>query len=168
MEPLSANPFAGTFIVKVARRYYDLNDAQRLMREDANEKDYYQYEVNEKTALYEDKDFISMLLSIAKPNTLRLYLFIVYKALRRDRDWIELQADKVQEYLGISRATLYMAIDQLREFRLLAPKKGRNVYWVNAQFIFNGSRVTYISEVAPNSILVVDRKMADKLKVPIG
>ncbi len=159
-EIISENPFTGSYILRVIRTHliYNENHLKKLMEaEESNEKDYFDAEAHNKATVYENTTFAKQMLGTAKPNTLRLYFYIVSK-LSKDKDWINLRVNDIKAELGISRPTMYTAIEQLRDFRLLSPRKGRNVYWINTELLFNGNRIKYIQESAPGCVDIVLRR----------
>ncbi|CAM6001137.1 unnamed protein product [Sphagnum balticum] len=117
-------------------------------------KAYYEFELEKKIAVYPNEDFMDILLNEAKPITMRLYVYIMHRCIRKDEDWIDLKVKDVQAYLKTSRNNLYTAIEQLRSFRFIAPRKGRNVYWINTHLIFNGNRVEYLNKVSPDCVSI--------------
>lgn len=155
MKILTENPFTGCYKVKTIRTYYNQDNLRKLLDTATDSKAFYEYELTEKVSIFSNKDFIEILLKQGKPITLKLYIFIINNVARKDQDFIELKVKDVQLYLGVSRMNLYKGIKELRSFRFLAPRKGRNVYWLNTELIFAGDRIKYLYEVAPESVKIV-------------
>lgn len=155
MEISTANPFTGSFDIRVIRTYYSEENLRKLFLKDADGKKYYEYEVDRGVAIWRNEPFMQHLLYNARPITLRLYLHIIYNLIKKDRDFIDLKVKDAQELLKIGRMAIYAGIEQLCEFKLLAPRKGRNVYWINPQLLFYGSRIDYMNEFAEENVIVV-------------
>jgi len=116
--------------------------------------DVYRTEKQEKTYIYHDTEIGKKLFqSNLKASGRDLWHFILY-SLPKDQDWINLKSSKVFKELGISRPTLYSAINQLVEAGLIAKKKNTE-YWINPKYIFNGSRLKFIETHCPSKIKVV-------------
>lgn len=155
MEILTENPFTGSYKIKTIRTYYNQDNLRKLLETNTDSKAYYEYETTERITVFPNKDFMDLLLTQAKPITLKLYVFILNNCLRKDYDFIELKVKDVQAYLGVSRMNLYKGIDELRSFRFMAPRKGRNVYWLNTELAFSGDRIKYLYNTAPDAVKIV-------------
>lgn len=155
MEILTSNPFTGSYKVRAIRTYYNETNLKKLLESSTDSKEFYEYEIEPKVAVYPNVDFIDILLKEAKPITLRLYVYIINNSIKEDIDYVELDFKKVQSYLSTSRNNLYLAIDQLRDFRFIAPGKGRGNYWLNTHLAFRGSRIDYLNKVHSDSIKIV-------------
>lgn len=155
MEILTENPFTGTYGIKTIRNYYNQDSLIKMLEKGTDSKSYYEYELSPKVSVYPNKDFVSLLLDQSKPATLKLYVYILNNCLKRDQDFIDLKVKDVQSILKVSRMTLYSAIDQLRSLRFIAPRKGRNVYWINTELLFMGNRIEYLYNSSPQSVKIV-------------
>lgn len=155
MEILTSNPFTGSYKVKIIRTYYNEDNLRKLLDTSTDSKAFYEYEIEPKVAVYPNADFIDILLNESKPITLRLYIYILNNCVKEDEDYIELDFKRVQAYMNTSRNNLYLAIDQLRDFRFIAPGKGRGNYWLNTHLAFKGNRVDYLNKVHSDSLKIV-------------
>jgi hypothetical protein len=162
-EPInrSLNPFTH-YMLDVQRTYiirgYD--DPNRLLKAatTVDEEDSFDTEVQDNCKVYYCPKFMNRVLKCPRTATVRLFFYIVYEALKKNNDWVKLKSDDVMDALGITRSTVYLAINDLRDMGLLAVKPGRNHYWVNTYILYNGSRITYIKEVAPGLINITNRR----------
>lgn len=163
-EPLvnrCPNPFTHYFL-DVQRTYIirGFDDPQRLMKaaDNGDDKDSFDTEVQDSCKVYYCPKFMERILKTPRTATIRLFFYIVYEALKKDNDWVKLKSDDVMQALDITRSTVYLAINDLRDMGLLAVKPGRNHYWVNTYILYNGSRVNYIKKEAPSLLNITNRR----------
>ena len=80
-------------------------------------------------------------------------MFIV-GSMGRSKDWVDLSYKLVAEtWIGISRSTLYRAINELKDADIIRQRKGATAqYWVNPMVCFRGDRIKYFSKHSPDSI----------------
>lgn len=154
MDTTSSNPFTGSFNIRVIRKYHNEATLRQILIEGADKKPYYDIDLADRTSLYMNVHITEFLMHHAKPNTLKLYLHIIYRCLKKDQDYIDLKVKEIMELLQVSKNTVYAAVEQLCEFKVLSVRKGRNVYWINPELLFKGNRATYIDENAPECIKV--------------
>jgi len=154
MDNISSNPFTGSFNIRVIRKYHNEATLRQILLEGANKKPYYDIDLGDRVSLYMNVYITEFLMQHAKPNTLKLYLHIIYRCLKKDQDFIDLKVKEIMEILGVSKNTVYTAVEQLCEFKVLAVRKGRNVYWINSELLFKGNRATYIDDNAPECVTI--------------
>jgi len=150
----SNNPFTGTFDVSIVRTYV----VESATSDYGFEPQYFDVEQQSKTTLYKDTGLAILLCRDAKPATIKLFLYIAYELLKKDKDYIDLNAKQTQERLKLSKNTLYTAIGELELFKVLVRKKGRNQYWINTEYIFNGNRIAYLTQNAKESLKIVHQR----------
>lgn len=143
----TANPFIGTFKINVVRTHVYDRDGQVLP--------HYDYETDNRATVYHDDQLSYKLCVEAKPVTVKLYLYMIYKSLAPDRDYIIIDPNKICTRLDISRRSLYVAIAELQDYRVMTKKRGRQQYWINPRYIFRGKRSVYMEIIAPLDINII-------------
>ena len=112
------------------------------------------------TTIFPFKDCNSVVFNGLTSAGMQLYLYILLN-LKWEKDYINLKALETCEILGISRVTLHKAIKQLESIDVIC-KKSRSEYWINPNFLFNGSVVKYASKHEFSKINIV--KTINKIK----
>lgn len=85
----------------------------------------------------------------------KLLLYIQIN-LKKGVDHITLDVKEVMEWIGIdSRNTYYKYLIELHENAIIT-KRGNSDYWINPFYLFNGDRIAYYKENAPNSVQTLD------------
>lgn len=169
----SANPFIGQYEVPIIRTFivkkknsstsnyaYVPDDIDEdYQNPDNNTPGYYDVEQLQRTSLFKNDDVRDRICLNAKPTTMRLFLYIAYYLLKLDEDFVRLKPDLVQNALGISRNVLYLAIAELKTFRVLANGTKRNIYFINPEYLYNGRRIKYLEERMPSKLTIVHTKV---------
>lgn len=99
-------------------------------------------EQDAKVSLYKlnIEDLFSKTTSVGRD----LFIYITFN-LRKNKDSIKLNADKISKSLNVSRQSIYNGVEQLVEFGIIQEKEN-DEYWVNVNVIFNGSRIKFLKE----------------------
>lgn len=113
----------------------------------------YLIEQQERTSVYRYSYVINVLFKHLTSSGRDLLLYIIYK-LPKEQDWINLKYDKVLNEMGVSRATLSRAIQNLVDNAYIT-KKAQSDYWVNPTLIYKGNRLAYYNENCPDCIEIV-------------
>lgn len=75
------------------------------------------------------------------PNGLKLFMYIVFH-MGIHKDNVYLEPASVSEWCGCKRSSFYRALAELVEKNIVSKKTGSSIeYFVNPNFIFNGSRL---------------------------
>lgn len=152
---VSENPFIGHYEVPIIRTFIIRRKPPTygiLIDENDKVEEFYDIEQNQRSSLFKNKEFADKIILQAKPTTCKLFLYIVYYLLRLDQDFVNLKPNPIQEVLSISRNSLYLAIAELKTFRLIANGTKRNIYFINPEYIFNGNRIDYLKVRRPDKI----------------
>lgn len=114
------------------------------------------HEENNSTFLIEQDSKVSLyklnieeLFSNTTTTARDLFIYIVFN-IRKNKDYIKINADKVSKILGVSRQSIYNSIEQLCDIAFIQEKE-KDEYWVNINIVFNGSRIKFLK----NNINVV-------------
>lgn len=75
-------------------------------------------------------------------------------SLTKNFDYIKLVPSSVCEEMNISRAGLYVAINQLTQAGIIT-KRDVKTYWINPLYIFNGNRIEYFQALDGDHINIV-------------
>jgi hypothetical protein len=147
----TSNPFTGTFDVNIIRTHIiERPNGYGITPEDH----YFDVEQLSKTSIYKNMSVAILLCQKAKPVTSKLFLYILYELLKPNKDFILIDPKLTQSRLDISRASLYSAISELSDFKVITRKKGRNFYWINPEYIFNGNRIAYMEINAKERLII--------------
>lgn len=150
----TSNPFTGTFDVNIIRTH--------ILHHNEGVDDYFDMEQVPRTSVFKSTEIAVLLCRIAKPVTSKLFLYIVYELLKSTKDYIDINPKLTQQRLDISRASLYTAIDQLEDFKIITRKRGRNLYWINTQYLFCGNRIAYMEVNAKDRLKIVHQRSVHK------
>ena len=82
-----------------------------------------------------------------KNGSAQLVLRYIEQNLNRNRRTITLNVQKIADEIGISRKTVYKAINELRGKDVIAKRRSiKDSYFINRYILFNGSRLGEINE----------------------
>lgn len=117
----------------------------------------YYVEKPDKTSVYHTIDITKLLFVDLKAIGRDMFNYVVIN-LKKDKDYIEFDRDRVCKDMDISIATFYAAITQLVKANVLY-KINTRAYYINPHFIFNGNRVDYFEGLKDeyNHINIVHR-----------
>ena len=97
---------------------------------------------------YDDK------LLFGLSSTSRDILFYILLNIQPNEDYIDLSLKKLTKKVKLSRSLYYTSIPELKDSGLIAVK-GKGVYWINGQIIFNGDRKKFFEKYYPDNLTVV-------------
>jgi hypothetical protein len=88
----------------------------------------------------------------------KMYVYIQL-SLPKNLDQITMKADEVMAFVGIkSDTTYYTYLQELIDNAIIVSKSGaRNVYWVNPYYMFNGDKVKFYKENAPDMLTEITK-----------
>lgn len=79
-----------------------------------------------------------------KPSVMKVFQYIVSE-LKPDKDRFNLFVEDIQEATGVSVPSIYRALGTLCEREIIARGRGVNDFFINPMYVFNGNRVTFIT-----------------------
>lgn len=110
-----------------------------------------QVETDKKCAIYQSNT--QALLPLLSKNGAIVLLYLSTR-LSWNQQKIEIEPSKSTLETGLSSASLYRGLEELRDLSVLVKAKRRNVYWINPAVLFCGDRLktfpdNVLSEPAP-------------------
>ncbi len=79
-----------------------------------------------------------------KPSVMKVFQYIISE-LKPDHDRFNLFIEDIQESTGVSVPSIYRALGTLCEREIIARGRGANDFFINPMYVFNGNRVTFIT-----------------------
>lgn len=142
---LGTNPLVtDEFVVKLRRikSKYILKDDLRSEIEGTVERvevsHYTMVEQESFTKVYNRSAFRLHIMNLSLKAS-KLYLWIIYE-LDPGKDYIWFNRDRIKKELGISDNTYRRAIKELQTAIIILPSIVKDIYWINPDLIFHGSR----------------------------
>lgn len=97
------------------------------------------------------------IISNCGPNSVKLFMWIVYD-IKYGEDFIWLNKTRYMEETSTSKNTLVKAINELHRYCIINPTIIKDVYWINPDFFFKGSRVNKYPDKVKEYIPKTSRK----------
>lgn len=152
------NPFVYGYRINVLQinETYVLNSTKSINPGSLNKMivpNSYLIEKPDKTSIYHTAEITHVLFKELKAIGRDMFNYVTIN-LKKDKDYIDFDRDKVCEEMDISVATFYAAITQLIKANILY-KINTKSYWINPHFIFNGNRIGYFEKLGNDHINVI-------------
>lgn len=85
-----------------------------------------------------------------KPSVMKVFQYII-EQLKPDRDMFNLYIEDIIEATNLHKATIYRALGVLCEREIIARGRTEYDYYINPMYVFNGNRVTFITNWINNN-----------------
>ena len=151
------NPFAKQTIVQMGnylatRQVAGKNDDERavLQAYDENTGEMLGQTVFMRTKMVDTETFAKVYqagfsaFADLKPSVMKVFQYIVSQ-LKPDNDRFFLFVEDIVEATGYSKMTVYRALGHLCSREIIARGRGETDYFINPMYVFNGNRVTFIT-----------------------
>lgn len=151
------NPFAKQTIVQMGnylatRQVAGKNDDERavLQAYDENTGEMLGQTVFMRTKMVDTETFAKVYqagfsaFADLKPSVMKVFQYIVSQ-LKPDNDRFFLFVEDIIEATGYSKMTVYRALGHLCSREIIARGRGETDYFINPMYVFNGNRVTFIT-----------------------
>ena len=151
---------------KLKIRFRKVITGKKKMKDGSVKETFYTYEVADKTNVYYTKDLFMDLLyryegedkhKIVAPNTLRLFLYIVFK-VEADSDHITLSERILKKEINMSKSSYDTARSELLKLGIIHPvddKQKTTEFWINTNHLFKGGRLKYYENNYPKRLVKI-------------
>ena len=151
------NPFAKQTIVQMGnylatRQVVGKNDDERsvLQAVDSNTGELLGQTVFMRTKMVDTETFAKVYqlgfqaFADLKPSVMKVFQYII-EQLKPNNDRFFLYVEDIMKTTGYTKMTVYRALGQLCARQIIARGSSNTDYFINPMYVFNGSRVTFIT-----------------------
>jgi len=137
-ENLTQNPFSYSLIIEVTKRYD--SGKFKLSHDGVMIPISQLLERQQSTKIYHCNGFVDMVCNLSD-KAMRLYMYIVH-SINSNEDYIKINYKLYMSKNNIKDKRTYTnAVNELIRYNFIAATGFDNVYWINPNIIFSGSRI---------------------------
>ena len=154
---LGANPLVSEeFVIKLKKlkSKYILKQTYSQLNVDTSAE---QIELQQSITVEQDtytkvynKSMCRLYIMDLSPKACKLYLWVIYE-LDAGKDYLWFNRDRIKKELNISDNTYRAAVKELQMAVIITPSVVKDIYWINPELIFHGSR----KDKYPNNVQII-------------